>query len=236
MTTWPKILVAAPTSDIKDYCYNDWKDSIKSLTYPNLDYLIVDNSPGTGYQNKISKDFLCFHIEPNPMKSNRIIVYECQNKIRDYVISKNFDFLMFIESDIFAPSNVIEHLLSFKKHVIGCMYFVGQSFQSKPMIFEVQDFGYFRLSKPQNLFKSFDFCDGTIKEAYQIGFGCILISSWIIKKIPFRIDFNDPAKSHADTYFHDDLRTKGVKCYLDTSTICEHRNLDWHKVYQKLKQ
>jgi hypothetical protein len=40
----PRILVAFPTSDKKDYCVEDFIDQIKSFTYPNYDIFVVDNS------------------------------------------------------------------------------------------------------------------------------------------------------------------------------------------------
>jgi ubiquinone/menaquinone biosynthesis C-methylase UbiE len=40
----PKILVACPTHEVKSYAMSAWVERAKSLTYPNLEFLLVDNS------------------------------------------------------------------------------------------------------------------------------------------------------------------------------------------------
>ena len=35
--SFPKILVASPTSINKDYCFDQWIDNVFSFTYPNFD-------------------------------------------------------------------------------------------------------------------------------------------------------------------------------------------------------
>ena len=51
----PRILVGCPTSFHKEYALEQYAESIKSLTYPNYDILLVDNSKDDVYFKRIKK-------------------------------------------------------------------------------------------------------------------------------------------------------------------------------------
>ena len=41
----PKILIGAPTADLKNYCAKEWVENTKSILYPNsVDIFLADNS------------------------------------------------------------------------------------------------------------------------------------------------------------------------------------------------
>ena len=98
------------------------------------------------------------------------------------------------------------------------------------MWFELQDFGAYRQSKPIELKKAFLKFDGRLKTVYQLGLGCLLIHRSVLQKVPFRVDLKDEEKAHSDTYFHEDLRSLNIPCYMSTNVIVEHRNINWHKI------
>jgi hypothetical protein len=231
MTNNPKILIAAPTAKVKDYCFKDWTKNVKSFTYPNFDIILIDNSIGT-YSLKLAEHFLTRHIEPYKNETNRETILRCQNYIREYFLEHDYDYLFSLETDIFPPVNVIEYLLLLNKDVVCLPYFVGQAYYSRIMMFDTEDFGLIRLGKPMSQDKSFLFFDGKVKQVNQPGIGCMLIKRHIIEKFAFRIDLNDPAKSHADVYFNEDLRKAGIPVYMDTSFICQHINKNWRKLEQ----
>lgn len=229
-----KVLIAAPTAKIKDYCFKKWCENVKSFTYKDFDVLLVDNTPDGGvYNSKLNHYFKSYHIEPEN-ETNRETILRCQKFIRNYMLSHDYDYLFSLETDIFPPVNCIEYLLNLKKEVVGLPYFVGQAYYSKPMLFEIEDFGIIRLAKPMNVDKAFFYFDGTVKEAYQTGLGCLLIKRHIIEKIKFRIDINDPAKPHADVYFHADLDVNKIPVYISTSIICKHYNKNWKQLNIKI--
>lgn len=72
--------------------------------------------------------------------------------------------------------------------------------------------------------------DGNVKPVYQLGLGCLLIRRDVFEKVEFRIEKEDPAKSHADTYFHSDLKKMGIPVYCDTKFMARHINGNWHKI------
>lgn len=61
----PKVLLVSPVNIIKEYCINDWLNTIKKLSYPNYDILLVDNSLLDHFSKSIrKKGFDCFHENP----------------------------------------------------------------------------------------------------------------------------------------------------------------------------
>ena len=49
----PKILVGCPTASTHGYCLKEYANAVKSLTYPNYEVLLVDNSKDDSYFKRI---------------------------------------------------------------------------------------------------------------------------------------------------------------------------------------
>lgn len=51
-----KVLIAAPTSAYKHYCFEDWLDNALKIQYPNFKIVLFDNTSDDGesaaYQNE----------------------------------------------------------------------------------------------------------------------------------------------------------------------------------------
>jgi GT2 family glycosyltransferase len=224
----PKVLLASPTYYGKDYCFEPWIKNVKSFTYNNFDILLVDNSSDNGkYSNKLSKYADCIKIDKKPNEDNYNLVCRAQNVIREYFLKEGYDYLFILESDQFPPVNVIEYLLSFKKHVVSCQYFIGENFMSRLLEFKIEDFGTIRNTSLKSVDESFMYWDGLTKPKYQTGLGCIFISKWVMKAIKFRIGNRNKEKAHSDVFFHVDLNKLGIKNYVPEKLIIEHHNKSW---------
>lgn len=239
----PKILIATPTSRHKDYCFKEWSKFICSLTYTNIEIIIVDNSKDSLYHCQIKQRFrllrpdLRVNVVWHPIKkgqSLRECMTECNNITRDYFLKGGFDWYFSVESDIFTVPDIIECLLLHDKLVCGIPYFFSQGVHSILLNMTIGDIGINVIMKPMHLDEAFEFCDGTLKQANACGIGCMLIHKSVIAKIPFRIDLNDPSNGHADTFFHEDLRKNGIPVFLDTSIIATHKNVDWRTIKEKI--
>lgn len=231
--TYPRILLATPTSKHKDYCADKWIEYIKSLTYPNLDILIVDNSSDPEYHKKFLKEgFKVLYLAPKKNEDIKLLIARSQEVIRNYCILGGYDYLFSLESDIFSAPNIIEHLLNFRKSVVGLSYFIGQAFQSELVFFELETFGYSSLSRTADPDRAFHLFDGTCKPFYQIGLGCVLIATWVLELIKFRAD----DVYFSDVNFHQDLRLLGILSYLDMSNMAFHMNGSWSKVLSSINQ
>jgi len=235
---YPKVLLATPTAKAKDYCLNDWASYVKGLTYPNLDILIIDNSKETDYYKTIQKKGLpVIHIDRQPGEEIRSFMCRCNNIARDKVLNEGYDFMFSLESDIFHAPNVIEHLMSYRKNVVGISYFIQHTYQSRLIPFEKENFGYLSVTQTSPPDRAFLMADGRIRQTYQIGLGCLLIHRSVLEKIKFRFDPNDgELKANADVYFHIDCMNAGIPVFCDWSTFAFHQNGNWRKIYSKFDQ
>jgi len=235
----PKILLATPTARAKDYCLKDWLKKIKSLSYLNYDILIVDNSPEQNYykhiqkllgKSKKRKHEVIRYTPPNSNKSLQEIMCDCNNLIRDYVLKNDYEYLFSLESDVFPSNNIIQRLLAARADVATAYYFIGTNHDSFLLTRDLEPFGRNVFDFDKSIEQAFIDFDGINKKAYQTGLGCILISRKVLKSIPFRVDKTNPS-THADTFFHEDLRNANVNV-VGIDVICEHRNnaVFWEKI------
>jgi hypothetical protein len=109
----PKILVAAPNHIVKEYAFQRWIDNVKSLTYPNYDILVIDNSPNTSdFMDRYKDQVPMRHIDTTgiePLMVMRLnLSYE---EIRKEFLSGDYERLMIIESDVIPPKDIIERML-----------------------------------------------------------------------------------------------------------------------------
>jgi cellulose synthase/poly-beta-1,6-N-acetylglucosamine synthase-like glycosyltransferase len=245
----PKILIVTPTADHKDYCLKDWAESIRNLSYDNLDMLVIDNSKDKNHINEFSKykfrpKTFITHIERTEKHSDiRHLMKDCNNFGNAFAIKNGYDYILSIESDVFAPcKNAVQILLSHKKEVVGFDYFIAQYHKSTPVVFtRISESSYFTNDVQGTLKSGFLLHDGKLKRVPNLGLGFILIRRSVFIETPFRIDDSEWRIScnnfaHADTFFHIDLQKKGVPTWCDTRYMCEHRNQNWNDVLQKETQ
>ncbi len=233
---YPKVLLATPTAEHKDYCMVEWISHIKKLTYPNLDILIVDNSDNKDYYKKIKKELgnrgKVIHINRKENQRLQDLMRDCNNKTRTaFLKDKDYKFLFSLESDLFPPLNIIEYLIRQRKPFVAAPYFTGQHYTSMPIDYYPERFGNLRQIVP-SLIKSFARYDGKLVTGNNTGIGCALIHHKILEDIKFRT--NPKEGAFADTYLHSDVYDKwGIEPYLTSNIIVEHKNSDWRKIYKE---
>ena len=230
----PKVLVAAPTSDYKDYCLREWAEYVNSLTYDNKEILIVDNSKNPEYHKKIILMGLpCVYHRPASMTDLREIITAGQNYIRDKFLKGGFDYLFLLESDQFAAPNIIEYLILQRKKVVGLPYFISNSVSTNLICFRKEKWGTVRNYDALFHDEGFFFFDGKVKPVYQLGFGCLLIHKSIVEQLPFWVDMKNPYGNNSDTYFHNDCHDKGIEVFVDTRYMTYHWNSNWYNIIDK---
>ncbi len=218
----PKVLVCAPQSDRKNYCFDWWLDSSQNLNYQNYEIFLADNSTTRKNFKRIRKlGINCEYIKPKGRDTITLIA-ESHEACRRFAIRNNFDYMLHLETDIKPPVDIIDQLLFHKKDVVSAMYFIGFGEGSKLMIQQSDQF-----SETVNFTDNLDnadlhFVDGTLKQVHHAGLGCALIKRKVFEKIPFRREKG--ANVHPDSFFAHDLHVKGIKQFIDTSLLCEHRN------------
>jgi hypothetical protein len=226
-----KILIASPTADVKDYCFDEWIKNVCHFTYENCELFICDNSVTRDYFTDIKKRyenlgsfFNVARVTPPIHKevSYKTLLAKSHDRCRLYALENDFDYLLHLETDIFPPIDIIERLLDANKKVIGAMYHIEVGDRSKLMIQQIEDFGN-ELRETYNLDEAdINFIDGEVKKVFSCGLGCVLIHRSVLKEIAFRYEEGSPV--HPDSFYFADLDAKQIPVYVDTSIYCKHDN------------
>lgn len=231
----PKVLLCCPTSDKKAYCDTDWFEMVSSLSYPNYDIFIADNSTGLQYSKKLqSKGFKVKHIN-NANKSFSQILAESHNACREYAVKHNYDYIFHLESDVFPDTpNIIQRLMEHNKQITCAPYHIQQGEKSVLFAQQVdkhQVLGEYHLIV-NSLYPAEDliFIDGKLKEIANGALGCVLIHKSVFSNVEFR--YVKGANAYPDTYFYLDCYAKGYRVFMDTSLFCKHKNQQYTEFNQ----
>jgi len=232
----PKVLLACPTYEGKNYAVHEWMESIKNLNYFNYDILIVDNSNDDGKNAEWLRktfDVEVIHHYNKDASNLKYLMAECQRIIAKRVVKGGYDYLFSLESDVIPPNkNIIQTLINHDKWVVSGMYEIGPkgySFLLLQHLKEITIDGVKQLAPAQMTHPMIaNFINGELKKIHACGVGCTLIHKGIFDYINFRID--DKIDVHADSIFYMDLHNNGVPAYVDTSLICHHLRGDWEEV------
>lgn len=111
-----KVLVTCPTYDGKAYCFDEWVKMAKSLTYPNYDIFVVDNSKTEDFYNKYKDQIPMKHLDfSDHLKGNDGMYRVCRSmaEVQRYFLAGNYTHWMNIEADTIPPPNVIEKLMEY---------------------------------------------------------------------------------------------------------------------------
>lgn len=111
----PKVLVCCTVHECKDYCFQQWIDNVKSLTYPNYEILVMEHSPTEHFYNKYKAQIPMERYETD-QKPEQWLNHICQGMalIQKKFLAGNYTHWMNIEADNIPPQNIIERLLQEK--------------------------------------------------------------------------------------------------------------------------
>lgn len=232
---YPKVLVAIPTYDGKDYILDECVKCVKSFTYPNFEYIIVDNTKDVKYFLKLRRRGYKSELHHVSRGSNsRQALCNAQNFAREKAIKEDFDYLLFVESDLLPPTGTIERLLSHNKAVVGVFYLLGVGKFKQPCVF-LREYNPkelcvgTRLIKPEEFTKYYH--NGLVR-VHGLGLGTTLIRIDIVKRFIFWYDERMDNK-HSDVYFYLDCDNNGIPVYLDSDFMVTHFPSDWKNVKDK---
>lgn len=223
----PKILVAAPQADVKNYCFEEWLRNIRQFSYPQseIDIFLADNSHTTENVEYIkSMGVKCVHI---PKKGRGIIevMAECHQACLDYAKENDYDYLLHLETDIFPKHNILEELMTYKKPVVCGLYSIFDGAYREPMLRLIEKFnaGYMRAYGISGSIALY--IDGKLLKVFSGALGCTLINKEVFDKIKFRSVENE--HQFPDTWFANDMYAQGIPIYVSTKSQCKHYNKSW---------
>ncbi|HDY66398.1 MAG TPA: hypothetical protein ENH85_01255 [Candidatus Scalindua sp.] len=159
-----------------------------------------------------------------PISNNR-------NKIvQDFLLKKEFDYLLMIDGDIIPPPNVL-NLADFQKDIISPVCFIYQKSVVAPLTLKMGKEGQYTVAE----FKGYE---GLI-EVDAVGTGCMMLSRKVLEEIP--APFADVFDEHGVRKFGLDLafcrkaKAKGYKVFCHLDYIAKHYvKVDLQTIYGAL--
>jgi GT2 family glycosyltransferase len=247
---FPKVLVASPTYEGMKYCHEKFFKRIKSLDYPKYDILIVDNSESEEYFNQLMKEGVLLIRDNTKEKDKMIRLINSRNKIIDFAVNNNYDYILMLDSDVMPPKNIIQELLNCKKDIVSGIYYnyfiVSGKTQWLPVAWKEITEKEFEVMTKQVNFPSFikshldikrhlteeEVNTNNLLEVLVPSAGCMLISKKVFSKIKYGLidTKNLGLKTTDDIFFILEARKKGFASYCCTKIKCEHIVLDKFKV------
>ncbi len=228
----PKVLVGAPVCNLYEYCFDEFLENIKNLTYSNYKILLVDNSKEEDFFNKIKSKVNIIRIPYFEKMRDRVTI--AHDELRKYALKENFDYLLVLDQDIIPPRNIIEQLMQHKKDAISALYFGHHEVNGEN---KIMPFAWSFISREGTWGKVGYITDVAIQgndliEIAFSGMGCVLLSKKILKKIKFRYD--ESIDAWDDRWLGYDIYKEGFKFYLDPRIKCKHlylkRPFDYHEI------
>jgi GT2 family glycosyltransferase len=229
----PRVLVGAPISDHHEYCWETFVQTLKNLTYPHIEILLIDNSKEERFYKKVKKDFPVERIPYHP--DVRVRLAQSRNILREKAVREKFDYMYNLDQDVVPPKEVIERLLHHKKQIVTGVYWnkftkIGQ----KNLTYETRLCPVLWVKSKEDPEKLVFVRKEVIEQNKLIrvdlcGTGCILIATEVLKKISFRYEKQESGVD--DSFFCIDAAKLGYNIYADTSIKCVHhvdkRPISW---------
>lgn len=241
MNNLPKVLVACPIIDRNRYCVDKFLECFNSLTYKNKELLLVDNSATEDFYNELKAKKVNVIRGKHFDQAVPALVYN-RNLVRAYFLSRDYDYLFSLDSDVICPPDAIETLMRHQKEMVSGIYYSATiengQVVAKPMLFVRPSDSEFEQLLQQPQFKQ-SFERGKIKKAdlfrpltkqevqepklievVVAGLGVVLIKKEVLEKVAFT--FDETKKATDDFFFFIAAEQAGYKLYADTTVKCSH--------------
>jgi GT2 family glycosyltransferase len=198
----PKVLVSVVTYDGHKYCYKEFFDRVKSLTYPNYSVFVVDNSKSKEYSEFLKKEYPTFEIARSRNLGKKMGIRagcRSEKKVLERFFNEpyktQFEYWLHLESDLIVPADIIQKLMVYEKDVVSASYYIDwygtnnplncvpipvvfkNEFDIRKNEFEGQ-FWHLSMYKPEEV-KS----GNGLKQVWGIGAGCFLATRKAARKI-----------------------------------------------------
>ena len=224
----PKILLGGPTAVVKQYCADEWIENIRRIIYPaKIDIFLADNSEDdSNVEFWKSRGVECERVRFSKTEPIIARITKSHNLVRQKALEGGYDFLFHVETDVFPSPDVLIRLLSHRKAVTSVSYDIFDMHDREPVMLQIEDEydgeAHAAIKRGKYILTEYD---GTLKQAWANGIGCILIHRSVLEKFEFRYDKD--RDGFCDSWLAYDLRAMGIPVHVDTSMYAYHKNKDW---------
>ena len=223
----PKVLVSAPQSDKKRYCFEKWVKNVKAFTYPDYHIHLSDNSDSQDFAQEMAESY-GIDITYVTNKSNRDSlmqrIADGHNATAQFCLDNNYDYLLHLETDVFPPTDVIEQLLMTGKKCIGALYNILWDVDRQLMVRTIEQDGD-ELRVVLDGRHNWTWVDGEVHKVFSCGLGCVLIHKSILEQTKFRRV--EGVNHFPDSLWAYDMHYAGIPIYLHSGVFCWHENSHW---------
>ncbi len=212
----PKVLIGVVTYGKHRYCLDEFLLCLSRQTV-KADVLFVVNHGESAYATLIrSKNFNAVE-DPKPASTPVEKILNGRKYLRDHALKNDYDYLLFLDSDVMIHPRALEMLLATKNDVVAGVYLNAFEIDGKTVIAPVlfKDLG----NGQCQLYTYEGAAVQKVMEVGAAGFGCTLVSRKVLEKVELRSFGKKNSEAMA---FFVDARAKGFKTVANTFVKCLH--------------
>ena len=262
----PKVLIGAPVSERHGHLLDKWTKHLNKLNYPNFDVCLVDTSDKSDYTKKIKKikikdkGIITWRHKWDRKKAPFVVnmLAHVREEIRQYFLDNNYDYMLWLDDDIFLPTNGIQKLLSYNKDCVGFYVHIFPKGLRKPCVLkngeiilgkglqyysfnEIKEYKKFvdkyksgKLSKSEKMLISFLIKDPLrpyLFKPYALNMGLLMVSKEVMGDVVFR---THPKFIYGeDLWWFAEATDKKYEFWCDSSLRCKHENTSWDNIMKE---
>lgn len=111
---YPKVLVACPTHELKEYAMQAWINCVEQLDYPNYDVLLVDNSPTTAFYERWKDKVNLVRLPGTDQAENASArINASMQVIQKHFLEGDYAWWFNLEIDVIPPPEILKTLLQY---------------------------------------------------------------------------------------------------------------------------
>ncbi len=225
----PKVLVGTPTSEAKVYCLGDYLAGLGSISYPNFEVHLTDNSKTSAYFRALQQSAKTWNQKHTAKMTVgrqgytspkvRARICNARNELRQKALAGNYDYLFCLDQDVLAKPELVRLLVEDRQDLVAAVCFTempkADALLPNCLQWADEKREKVRLVAPNELSPP-----GLHKMAVA-GFGAALFSRKLLKEIAFGYD---PAtEAGEDAVFCRDAEKEGFGIFVDSRLVLEHK-------------
>ena len=214
----PKVLIGVVTYGKQRYCLDDFLMCLSRQTF-KADVLFVVNNGESAYATLIRSKGWNAVEDPKTATTRIDKILNGRKYLREYALKNDYDFLLFLDSDIMLSARSVEYLLRTTADVVAGAYLNVFVLDGKKVIAPVL---FKDLGNGQCQLLTYE--GAAVPKVFEIGaagFGCTLISRKVLQAVDLRT-LNNSVSGGEDMAFFVDARAKGFKTVANTYVKCLH--------------